>query len=148
MEILILNQSAQRCPRKFVFEWLLDAKKHLKAWKDQDLVVVFVDRAAMSELNWQYRRKKGPTDVLSFESAEPDSLGELVLCLEVIEENAREHGLHNRQELGYVLLHGVLHLLGYEHEASKEEARKMFRLQDRIYDALWNKWWPPKERNP
>jgi probable rRNA maturation factor len=144
MEILILNDSDKKCPRQFLMEWLTDVHRELKSWRGEDLCVKFLNPKDIQKLNRQYRGRNKPTDVLSFESFDTSSLGELALCPQVIERNARDHGLHYRQELGYVVLHGVLHLLGYEHEKSPAEARKMFRLQDRIYDKLWEKWWPTK----
>src|SRR5690606_35787963 len=149
MEILILNESDKRCPRKFLRLWLTDVQRELKSfWRHQDICLKFMNPKEIQKLNQQYRGRRRPTDVLSFESFEPTSLGELALCPQVIEQGARDHGLHYRQELGYVVLHGVLHLLGYEHENSPAQAKKMFRLQDRIYDKLWEKWWTPKVSNP
>jgi probable rRNA maturation factor len=72
---------------------------------------------------------------LSFEPAEPSSAGELVLCLPIIRRQSRRTGLSERGELGYMIVHGVLHLLGFDHMKKKEE-REMFALQDALYSAL------------
>lgn len=90
----------------------------------------------MRSLNSSFRGKKKVTDILSFSGFESNDLGELVLCGEVIERQAKDHFLSNNQELGYLLIHGVLHLLGYEHEQGGAKAKKMFKLQDQIYDKL------------
>ncbi len=90
-------------------------------------------------MNHEFRGKDYATDVLSFDSLEPTSLGELVLCPEVLKRQAQEHGLTYQQELGYMLLHGVLHLLGYDHETNPKDAEKMFALQDAVFETLFEK---------
>ena len=144
MDLLILNSSAKRTPRKFLKGWVDDIRKEIKELDGQSLVLQFLSAAQMKKLNHQFRGKKRPTDVLSFEGV--DGLGELALCPEVIEKNAREHGLLYAQELGYVVLHGILHLLGYEHEDDEAKARVMFDLQDRIFAKLMDTWWPTQEK--
>ena len=63
-------------------------------------------------------------------------LGELVLCGEVVRSQAEDHQLSLQEELGYLLIHGLLHLLGYEHEKGGKKAKIMFELQDRLFEAL------------
>jgi probable rRNA maturation factor len=70
----------------------------------------------MKRLNKLYRGKNYATDILSFEAPEEGTLGELVLCLPTIRSQARRTGLGEKGELGYMLVHGVLHMLGYDHE--------------------------------
>jgi probable rRNA maturation factor len=72
---------------------------------------------------------------LSFESADPDCIGELVLCMPVLRAQSKRTGLSERGELGYMIVHGVLHLLGFDHETKKDEI-KMFELQDGLYATL------------
>ena len=79
------------------------------------------------------RGKAYATDVLSFAPAEPESLGELVICPEVVYEQSQRTGLSRREELAFMVLHGVLHLLGYDHETSKRDEAKMFALQEKIF---------------
>ena len=89
-----------------------------------ELSIAIVELAEMTELNEQYRGKVGPTDVLSFEcddlcAAEPDepvTLGDVVIAPEVAEVQAEEYGHTVEEELNLLLVHGVLHLLGYDHE--------------------------------
>lgn len=140
MKALILNQSRARVPRAWVERWaaalsrLLARRRHTSLAK-KELVVVFVDKAEIKHMNKTYRGKDYTTDVLSFESADPHSVGELVLCLPIIHEQSRRTGLSERGELGYMIVHGVLHLLGYDHQGPSEEA-KMFALQDELYRRL------------
>jgi probable rRNA maturation factor len=56
--------------------------------------------------------------------------------MDVIAVQAREHGLLVREELGYMIIHGFLHLLGYDHEKSPGAAEKMFNIQDQLFEKL------------
>lgn len=135
----IINQTKDRIPRDFIKSWtdqvFTELKKRNLA-KLCNITVVFVSESKIKKLNSQYRNKNKATDVLSFESDDPESLGELVLCLPVLKKQAREHKLTLKEEIGYMILHGILHLLGYDHETSERDAKKMFRLQDSIFEKL------------
>ena len=107
-----------------------------------ELSIAIVDLAEMTELNVQYRSKEGPTDVLSFPCDdpcavvgpdEPVALGDVVIAPEVAEQQAEEYGHTVEEELNLLLVHGVLHLLGYDHidddEASVMQARERVLLE-------------------
>ncbi len=143
MILQILNQSKQRVPRQFLEQWLSACEKELVKKKvlqakdlKKELVLVFLAKKPAQALNFEYRGKNYATDVLSFDSVDPDSLGELILCPEVLKKQALEHGLSYQLELGYMVLHGLLHLKGFDHERSEAEARRMFSIQDSIFDKL------------
>ncbi len=98
---------------------------------------MFLDSTPAKKINWQFRGKDYPTDVLSFEPVdEESSLGELVLCPQVLQKQAVEHKQDYNDELGYMVLHGVLHLLGFDHEKSEADAKKMLELQDDVFQKL------------
>lgn len=95
------------------------------------VVVAFVTEEAMAGLNIRYRGLKGATDVLSFPEAGAASewpagpeLGEVVVCPAVVARYAAEDGLDSRGQLGWTLIHGLLHLLGYDHEVDEGEMRR------------------------
>ena len=142
MLINIVNQSGSRVPRVYVVDWLKRLEAHLprainpKRYRDRELTLVFLDVKAARKLNLQFRKRNYATDVLSFQGMDQETLGDLVICPEVIRRQAKEHGLLIREELGYMILHGVLHLLGYDHETDERDAKKMFRLQDAIFEKL------------
>lgn len=143
MQILIVNESKHAIPRQFIEKWMkaltLDLKKRkvISAAKTQcELTLVFLDKKPAQKINQEFRGKTYATDVLSFESMDASSLGELILCPEVLKRQAKEHGLTFQKELGYMLLHGVLHLLGYDHEIGEQDAKEMFDLQDSIFEKL------------
>ena len=107
-----------------------------------ELCIKAVDEATIAELNEQWMEKEGPTDVLAFpmdelrpglvnEDPQEGVLGDLVLCPAVAERQAKEAGHPTRDEVELLTVHGILHLLGYDH-AEPEEHREMFGLQDRL----------------
>ena len=86
-------------------------------------------------LNRQYRGKDKPTDVLSFPLAhelQPFLLGDVVISVETAARQARRRGYSLREELQTLLIHGVLHLLGYDHEVSRREAIRMHRKEREV----------------
>jgi probable rRNA maturation factor len=109
-----------------------------------ELSILLVDTAAMEQLHIQWMDEPGPTDVLSFPMDElrparaeddnepvPGLLGDVVLCPEVAEKQARDAGHSTADELRLLTTHGILHLLGYDHAEPDEEA-EMFRLQKQL----------------
>jgi probable rRNA maturation factor len=132
---------AQTC--SFIEKELLNKKKYKLKKKiilnKKELTITFLNQLPAKKLNLKYRKKNYATDILSFEGDilfEPDQLGELVLCPQVILRQSKEHELSFRLELTYMLIHGVLHLLGYDHEDSVERAKEMFQLQDQIFQKF------------
>lgn len=95
-----------------------------------ELSIGIVDLEEMTALNERYRGAAGPTDVLSFacddpcaaEGDEPITLGDVIIAPEVAERQASEYGHTVEEELNLLLVHGILHLLGYEHATDEEAA--------------------------
>jgi probable rRNA maturation factor len=144
VRIYFAKLSEWRIPRSFVETWMTSLAKELKkqaghSVNRKELTLAFVDRKRIKKLNQDFRSKPKVTDILSFSGFSEDELGELVLCGEVVDRQAREHGLSRREELGYLLIHGVLHLLGYEHEKGGQAEKEMFELQDKLFDVLRDK---------
>jgi probable rRNA maturation factor len=145
MKLELVNRSGRPVPREFLTAWVrsLDRaaarKISPKRWRSRTLVIAFVDEREIRRLNREFRGKDKATDVLSFESDEPGTLGELAICPQVIARQAKEHGLLVREELGYMVLHGFLHLLGYDHETNARDAKKMFTIQDGLFEQLLRK---------
>lgn len=115
----------------------LGPKARRKRWEAS---LTLVSRPAIRELNRLYRKKTYATDVLSFGAPEPivdqGYLGDLVVCLPVLKEQARAEKHSPSQELDVLLVHGLLHLLGFDHEASQAEARKMRVLEEKALRKL------------
>jgi len=93
-----------------------------------ELVIRLVDEAESRRLNHQYRGKNSPTNVLSFPFEAPPEvpsplIGDLVICAPVVAREAREQGKRERAHWAHMVVHGVLHLLGYDHQTADEAAR-------------------------
>ena len=106
-----------------------------------ELSLALVSSAEIRKLNAKYRKKDYATDVLSFPVEDSVSigtrlLGDVVISVEKAKQQAREkrHGL--TEEMVMLVIHGVVHLLGYDHERSAKEARIMGRLEKKIYRTL------------
>jgi rRNA maturation RNase YbeY len=102
--------------------------------------IAFVSDRAMRDLNRRFRGRKVTTDVLSFPSEQDEfekleglSLGDVVISLEQAERQAAEHGLEFDGEVAQLILHGLLHLCGYDHEADEGEMNALeLRLRRRL----------------
>ena len=115
-----------------------------------ELSILLVDVEYMAELNHRWMDGDGPTDVMAFPmdegsvdhgpgegSGEPALLGDIVLCPEVAAKQAATAGHATIDELALLTVHGILHLLGYDHAEPEEEA-EMFGLQARLLES-WRK---------
>lgn len=131
--LILINESKNAMPRKFLEQQLRKLSKELAResipWGNRELTIVFLESAKARKLNRDYRGRDYATDVLSFQSPEG---GDLALCPQVLKKQAKEQGHSFQQELLTMVVHGVLHLLGYDHEKSEKEAQVMFALQDKI----------------
>jgi len=120
------------------------SKKVLKQEKKQgDISIVFVSAKRMQDLNKRYRKEDKVTDVLCFSQNSMVSeffnlpkacfeLGEIIVCLTKIKENAKEFKSSFEKELKWVIIHGILHILGYDHEKSEKQAQRM-REKEKYY---------------
>lgn len=116
------------------------AEAALKAEKNSGiLTLVLSNDAEVRELNHQYRQKDKPTNVLSFPDGTPHgrliSLGDIILAYETIAREAAEQGKKLSHHAQHLVVHGVLHLLGYDHEI-ETEADAMERREIRILSSL------------
>jgi probable rRNA maturation factor len=119
--------------------------RHVGFDVDCEIGIACVDLAESHELNLQYREKDKPTNVLSFPSDIPEEmlnlldaepLGDLVICIPVVLQEASEQQKTPIDHFTHLLVHGVLHLLGYDHETSEAEAEEMEALEIEILKKL------------
>lgn len=101
---------------------------HLNA---ESITIIFVNNNRIQEMNRTYRNKDYATDVLTFPDGSFHHLGDVIISLEKCIQQADELGHSFERELGFLVTHGILHSLGYDHQ-NEEEEREMMQLQDRI----------------
>lgn len=108
-----------------------------------ELAVSLVSDAEIHQLNRDYRGKDRPTDVLAFAMREGKRvpgdealLGDVVISLETASRQAHSRGVSDADEVRTLLIHGLLHLLGYDHECSPAEARRMRAMERRLGGVL------------
>jgi probable rRNA maturation factor len=113
-------------------------------YPDAELSILILDNAGIREINREYLQRDRPTNVISFAMQEgegaglsPLVLGDVVISAERAASDAADAGIPFEHELWFLLLHGILHLLGYDHErGTEEEARQMEEKEVEIFDLL------------
>ncbi|MDP3982153.1 MAG: rRNA maturation RNase YbeY [bacterium] len=95
---------------------------------DEHVSVALLGETEMKRLNKMYRDKEYAANVLSFPGV--DGLGEVLLCPSVIRKSAKECGIVTEHEMTRMLVHGILHLLGYDHEESMANAKLMEKKEE------------------
>jgi len=115
--------------------WTTFAEKALKAIGNSgtSATIAFVSDSSIRKLNRQFRNIDKATDVLSFPADEPENLGDVAISVETAAKQAKENGLEFNDEIAQLILHGLLHLSGYDHETDKGE---MNRLELRLRRKL------------
>nr|WP_321402889.1 rRNA maturation RNase YbeY [uncultured Desulfobacter sp.] len=131
LKILIDNQQEERLPTAPLYkktEQILNAL----GCDDHELSIVITDDAQVRELNRTYRGKDKPTNVLSFPMQEgefsditPGLLGDVVISLDTAEAEALEANISTDERMSQLLIHGILHLIGFDHELGENQALEM-----------------------
>jgi probable rRNA maturation factor len=116
------------------------------ALPDAELSLLLVDDVQIQELNRRYLRRDKPTNVLAFPMGEgefsalhPNVLGDLVISVETARRQSNRFGLNEKEMIILLMIHGILHLLGYEHEGSKKGARAMATKQKELFRSASQK---------
>ena len=121
-------------------EKIADAILKLVGRDQAELSLALIGNSEMRRLNARYRHKDYPTDVLSFPIegivAESGLLGDVILSVEKARQQAKERRHSLDLEMATLLIHGIVHLLGYDHERSAKDARAMGRVEKKLYRAL------------
>ena len=109
--------------------------RRLRLRTKRSIGVRWVSESEMRQLNRTYRQINRPTDVLSFSSDEVGYLGDLAICVPYASREAKRRAIPLTEELVRLLVHGTLHLSGYDHATAKQE-EAMFALQEGIIDHV------------
>lgn len=142
------NESGEPADEQGLIALATFALEQLRIHPQSDLSILLVDEPTMASYHERFMDLPGPTDVMSFpmdelRAPDPDSdpplglLGDIVICPQVTNRQAAENGRRPDEEAEYLLIHGLLHLLGHDH-AEPEEKSVMFGLNDRII-AAWQR---------
>ena len=120
-------------------------------YKGYELTVVLVDDREITRLNRQYFRRNRPTNVISFPmmdgtpvSVRARMLGDVVISAETAKRDAEEVGKKGEDEILFLLIHGILHLTGYDHEGTKKERMEMEAKEKDLFSRLAS---PPRRRS-
>lgn len=143
MYSVVIQQAADKAP--------VPKKSLLKRWAEKalsknittaEVTIRIVDLQEMTMLNETYRHKKGPTNVLSFPLSVPEDidlelpeLGDIVICAEVVNREAQEQGKAQEAHWAHMVVHGIFHLLGYDHETD-EQAEEMEAQEIEVMQEL------------
>jgi len=110
---------------------------------EAELSLLFVDDPQIQAMNRKHLRRDKPTNVLAFPMREgefstlhPHLLGDLVISVETAKRQSNRFGLDDTEMVILLMVHGVLHLIGYEHEGTKKGARKMTLKQKELFDCV------------
>jgi len=144
MSIEVLDESGQGVDVRTLSRLARFVLDRMRVHPLAELCIKAVDEATIAQLNEQWMEKDGPTDVLAFpmdelrpglvnEEPEQGVLGDLVVCPQVAARQAVEAGHPTEAEVELLTVHGILHLLGYDH-AEPEEHAAMFGLQGRLLE--------------
>lgn len=115
--------------------------------ENAEVSLTIVDNKEIREMNNEYRQKDSATDVLSFPMSDGENfdidpetdriiLGDIVISAERAKEQAKEYGHSLEREMCFLATHSMFHLLGYDHEVSKEEEKIMFEKQEKVLKKL------------
>ena len=115
-------------------------------YPDAELSILIVDDQQIAQLNHQYLDREGPTNVIAFSMRQgqfsdiaPNLLGDVVISADTAQREAQSAGISMQNRLDQLLIHGTLHLLGYDHENTAAEARKMEAKANELLQLLEGK---------
>jgi len=142
--IEVNNLTKRKVDKKFLNK-IANKVLAFEKFKKGEVSIAFVSQLRIRELNKRYRKKNRTTDVLAFEGSDRKNnhkkdkfLGEVIISLSDVEKNSRKFKNSFKSELARILIHGILHLFGYDHVKNGEEA-KMFKIQEKILKSLNSK---------
>ncbi|OAL77723.1 rRNA maturation RNase YbeY [Acinetobacter sp. SFB] len=131
--------------RAYIKKVIETTLRYIDVDQDCEIGIACVDNGESHKLNLEYRQKDKPTNVLSFPSDLPEEvlplldawpMGDLVICIPVVLQEAIDQNKTAIEHFTHMLVHGVLHLMGYDHETSEADAEEMEGLEIKILAKL------------
>lgn len=137
----IINETNEKINELLEVEKFIEFAIEYQKLKNVIFNIIIVDEEKIQELNKTYRNKDSVTDVISFALEDDETfvttdfriLGDIYICYKRAKDQSKEYGHSLLRELSFLSIHGLLHLLGYDH-INKEDEKEMFDLQERILD--------------
>jgi len=134
VHLIDVNKRGERID--FLWLPLLERVLHSHFRLAKKISLALVSDIEIRRLNRVYRHKDKVTDVLSFSFADRDFLGEVLICLPQARRQAKLHKHSLKKELKFLTVHGILHLLGYDHEKNSRELLRQNKMQEKILALL------------
>ena len=133
LHVEIMNEQEEEISHELteMLNQLLNLAAEMENVANKEVAITFVSNEHIQEINKEFRQMDKPTDVLSFPLEEEDALGDIIISIPRAKEQAQEYGHSFAREMGFLAVHGFLHLLGYDHETEKEE-KEMFTKQEQV----------------
>ncbi len=135
IKVNIINEYNSEDYKKIFKKIVFRASIELKVFKRRILNVLITDNDTIKSYNLKFRNVDKETDVLSFPSDEKGELGDIIISFPKALEQAHDYGHSLDRELGFLLVHGTLHCLGYDH-MNKDEEEIMFSIQEKILNKV------------
>lgn len=137
MKLLYIDETNCNLSYEFFNKIAENVFNHLDiAENTYEISLLITDDETIHNLNKEYRQKDKPTDVLSFPMDDEVLLGDIVISIDTAKKQAEEREINIDREAAFLFIHGLLHLLGYDHETSAEDEKEMFALQEEILKKL------------
>jgi probable rRNA maturation factor len=143
--ILIDNRQKQRKVQKTKIRKTAQALLNALGNPDGELSIVITDDPQIQALNQQYLNRQGPTNVIAFPMREgdfsdinPHMLGDVVISVDTAHREARDLGICFEDRFDFLLIHGILHLFGYDHETSKKDEKIMEEKSEELFELIKN----------
>ena len=143
MEVQIDNRQDNHRISKKKIRQTATAVLNALEYPDAELSILIVDDQQIAQLNQEHLNRKGPTNVIAFpmragkfSEMAPNLLGDVVISIETAFQEGQRGGLSMEERFDQLLIHGILHLLGYDHENTKSEARKMEKKAQALLNII------------
>jgi len=131
----LINQCNEENYESFIKPIVKQTYKKMNIHKKQTVNIILVTSEQIRDLNQSYRNIDKATDVLTFPSEMDDELGDIFISIHKAMEQAKAYGHSFRRELAFLVVHGLLHAIGYDHDTEEKE-HIMFNLQEKILNEL------------
>ena len=143
MEVLIDNRQSNHRISKKKIQQTATAILNALDYPDAELSILIVDDQQIAQFNRDYLNRQGPTNVIAFpmragrfSEITPNLLGDVVISAETAHREGQNAGLSMQDRFDQLLIHGILHLCGYDHENTKTEARRMEKKTEELLKTI------------